>query len=47
MSTSIDLYPEVIHTGRYGPDSMGPEVDAVCNEIHAATKGFGTNERYV
>ena len=47
MTTSVNLYPNVIYTGQYAPDSFGPEVDKVCTEILAATKGFGTNEKYV
>ncbi|GAX29391.1 hypothetical protein FisN_16Hh169 [Fistulifera solaris] len=41
---SIDLYPPIIHEGDLSPDSFGNEVDQVCQEIHAACKGFGTDE---
>ncbi|ACI65638.1 annexin [Phaeodactylum tricornutum CCAP 1055/1] len=42
---SIDLYPAIIHEGDLSPDSFGPEVDEICNEIDASCKGFGTNEK--
>ena len=36
---SLDLYPEIIHEGDLSPDAFGEEVDAICEEIHKATKG--------
>lgn len=36
---SLDLYPEIIHEGDLSPESFGDELDDICNEIHAATKG--------
>ena len=44
---SIDLYPEDILGGDLSPDAFGAEVDDICEEIHAACKGFGTAEEYV
>lgn len=40
-----DLYPPFIHKGDLSPDSFGPDVDHICDEIHAACKGFGTDEK--
>lgn len=42
---TLDLYPDVIHEGDLSPDAFGDEVDDICNEIHAASKGFGTDEK--
>lgn len=44
MSQSVGLYPNILLTRHYSPDSFGPEIDKICNEIHDATQGFGTNE---
>lgn len=44
-SKSIDIYPSIAHSGKFAPDSFGDDIDKICNEIHAATKGFGTNEK--
>jgi hypothetical protein len=35
---SLDLYPEIIHEGDLSPDAVGSDVDAICDEIHKATK---------
>lgn len=43
----MDLYPSFIHKGDLSPDSFGSDVDHICNEIQAACKGFGTDEKYV
>jgi len=40
---SLDLYPEIIHEGDLSPDAFGEEVDAICEEIHKATKGTTHN----
>jgi hypothetical protein len=37
---SLDLYPSVVYGS---PDSLG-DVDNICQEIHDACEGFGTNE---
>lgn len=42
---SLDFYPPMIHEGDLTPDAFGSEVDKLCEEIHAACKGFGTNEK--
>mmetsp|Transcript_16745 Transcript_16745/g.31856 ORF Transcript_16745/g.31856 Transcript_16745/m.31856 type:complete len:330 (+) Transcript_16745:115-1104(+) len=42
---SLDLYPSIIHEGDLSPDAFGDEVDAICQEIQKATKGFGTDEK--
>lgn len=41
---SVDLYPAIIHEGDLSPDAFGSEVDEICQEIHDACKGFGTDE---
>jgi hypothetical protein len=41
---SLDLWPSDV----YGDEGSPPEnIDAICEAIHDATKGFGTNEKYV
>mmetsp|Transcript_8294 Transcript_8294/g.23023 ORF Transcript_8294/g.23023 Transcript_8294/m.23023 type:complete len:332 (+) Transcript_8294:62-1057(+) len=40
----VDLYPSMIHEGDLSPDDFGDEVDAICQEIHEACQGFGTDE---
>jgi len=40
---TIDLYPEIIQEGDLTPD-IGSEVDDTVEKIHAACKGFGTDE---
>jgi hypothetical protein len=42
---SLDLYPPSIHKGDLSRDAFGSEIDQICNEIHAACKGFGTDEK--
>lgn len=39
------LYPSVVYGNP--PSDFSDEVDAACNDIHSACKGFGTNEEYV
>jgi hypothetical protein len=40
---SLDLWPSDV----YGEEGSPPEnIDAICEAIHDATKGFGTNEKY-
>lgn len=40
----LNLYPSIIHEGDLSPDTVGPEIDELCEQIHAACKGFGTDE---
>jgi hypothetical protein len=40
---SLDLWPIAV----YGDESPPDDIDAICEAIHHATKGFGTNEKYV
>lgn len=40
----MNLYPAIIHEGDLSPESVGDQVDGICNEIAEAVKGFGTNE---
>lgn len=42
--TMLNLYPSIIHEGDLSPDTVGPEIDELCEQIHAACKGFGTDE---
>jgi hypothetical protein len=41
----LDFYPAMIHEGDLTPDDFGPEVNELCQEIHDACKGFGTDEK--
>jgi hypothetical protein len=38
---TIALYPNVVYENNLAPDHGGSEVDEACEEIHAATKGWG------
>lgn len=40
----LNLYPSIVFEEDLSPDSFGSDVDDICNEIHAACKGFGTDE---
>jgi hypothetical protein len=40
---SLDLWPSDV----YGEGSPPDDIDTICEAIHDATKGFGTNEKYV
>lgn len=40
----LNLYPQIIHDNDLSPDSVGSEIDEICDQIHAACKGFGTDE---
>jgi len=42
-ATSIDLYPELVHEEDLTPD-CGVEIDEICEKIHKACKGWGTDE---
>jgi hypothetical protein len=42
---SLNIYPEIVHEGDLSPASFGAEIDELCNEIHEACKGFGTDEQ--
>ncbi|KAL7562234.1 hypothetical protein ACA910_004042 [Epithemia clementina (nom. ined.)] len=44
---TMDLYPEFVKNEDLSPDAFGSEVDAVCEEIENATKGFGANKQRV
>jgi hypothetical protein len=44
---NMDLYPAIIHEGDLSPSYSGSDINVICNEIHAACKGFGTDEKYV
>eukprot|EP00567_Pseudictyota_dubia_P017268 CAMPEP_0197442720 /NCGR_PEP_ID=MMETSP1175-20131217/8676_1 /TAXON_ID=1003142 /ORGANISM="Triceratium dubium, Strain CCMP147" /LENGTH=122 /DNA_ID=CAMNT_0042973249 /DNA_START=29 /DNA_END=394 /DNA_ORIENTATION=+ len=44
MTTTIDLYPDIVLSGDLSPD-IGPEIDELCDEIKKACKGFGTDEK--
>ena len=44
---SVPLYPAIVMEGDLSPDAVGSDVDDVCQEIHDACKGFGTDEEYV
>jgi hypothetical protein len=41
---TLNVYPDIILEGDLSPDAVGPEIEEICNEIHEACKGFGTNE---
>lgn len=41
---SLSLYPDIVLEGDLSPDACGADIDEVCQEIHAACKGFGTDE---
>jgi hypothetical protein len=40
---TIDLYPSIIYENDLSPDAAGSSIDDICNEIHAACRGFGTD----
>lgn len=40
----LNLYPSIVHSSDLSPDSVGSDVDEICNEIAEAVKGFGTDE---
>jgi hypothetical protein len=42
---SLDFYPAMILEGDLTPDAFGPEVTELCQQIHDACKGFGTDEK--
>lgn len=42
---TLNIYPDIIHEADLTPDAVGSEIDDVCNEIHEACKGFGTDEK--
>lgn len=41
---SIQLYPDIVLEGDLSPESFGSDIDALCEEIEQASKGFGTDE---
>jgi hypothetical protein len=41
----LDIFPTIVHEGDLTPDAFGPEIEARCQEIHDACKGFGTDEK--
>ena len=42
---NMNLYPVIIHEGDLSPSYSGSDIDVICNEIHSACKGFGTDEK--
>ena len=42
---SLALYPDYLKKGDLSPDAFGSEVDQICQRIHDACKGFGTDEK--
>lgn len=44
---SLNLYPSVVHERGVSRDVASAEIDDLCQAIHDACKGFGTNEKYV
>ena len=42
---SINLYADEVRKAQLGDPGYYPEIDEACEEIHAATKGLGTDER--
>mmetsp|Transcript_22673 Transcript_22673/g.64190 ORF Transcript_22673/g.64190 Transcript_22673/m.64190 type:complete len:330 (-) Transcript_22673:148-1137(-) len=41
---SLDLYPEMIYEGDLSPDAVGDDITEICEKIHKACKGWGTDE---
>jgi len=41
----MNIYPEEVHDAELGSPTYYPEIDSFCEEIHDATKGFGTDEQ--
>jgi len=39
-----NLYPDVVHENDLSPDDLGEEIDEICEEIHQACEGWGTDE---
>jgi hypothetical protein len=44
---SLEIYPSIVHDSELSRDIGSSEIDDVCQRIHDACKGFGTNEKYV
>lgn len=44
-SSTMNLYPDIVHEGDLSPDAVGAEIEEACKEIHEACKGFGTDEK--
>ena len=40
----LELYPSIMYKGDLTPGDVGEDIDQICEEIHDACKGFGTNE---
>ena len=43
MSSTVNLYPDLVHEGDLTPD-FEDEIEVICNDIHAACEGWGTDE---
>ena len=43
---NMNLYPAIIHEGDLSPNYSGSDIDVICEGIHSACKGFGTDEKY-
>lgn len=41
---TMNLYPNIIHKGDLSPEACGPKISTICEEIHHACKGWGTDE---
>ena len=41
----LALYPTYLTKGDLSPDAFGSDVDHICQTIHDACKGFGTDEK--
>jgi Annexin len=42
---SLELYPSMVHEGEISRDVASDEIDDLCQKIHDACKGFGTQEK--
>jgi hypothetical protein len=47
MTLPLELYPPMVHEGEISRDVASGDIDDLCQQIHDACKGFGTNEKYV
>jgi hypothetical protein len=44
---SINLYPETVHKAELGDPAIYPAIEEACDQIHKATRGFGTDEKAI
>lgn len=42
---TLELYPSMVHEGSVSRDVAGSDIDDICQTIHEACQGFGTNEK--